>query len=125
VTACGVYIAFYYGLTAFACVWYYRATLTSSARHLWVRGVIPLLGGLILWVLGGFSMWQDFDVATENSYTMFTVPGLGWQIGGVFVIVFLAALIGLIIFIALRIAQPAYFKGKTLTRSTPTLVPDE
>ena len=125
VTACGVYIAFYYGLTAFACVWYYRATLTSSARHLWVRGIIPLVGGLILWVLGGFSMWQDFDVATQNSYTMFTVPGLGWQIGGVFVIVFLAALIGLIIFIPLRISQPAFFKGQTLTRSTPTLVPDD
>jgi amino acid transporter len=125
VTACGVYIAFYYGLTAFACVWYYRATLMSSARHLWVRGIIPLAGGLILWVLGGFSMWQDFDVATENSYTTFTVPGLGWQIGGVFVIVFLTALIGLIIFIALRISQPAFFKGQTLTRSTPTLVPDE
>ena len=125
VTACGVYIAFYYGLTAFSCVWYYRATLLSGARHLWVRGIIPLLGGLILWVLGGFSMWQDFDVATDNSYTMFTVPGLGWQIGGVFVIVFISALIGLIIFIALRISQPAYFKGRTLTRSTPTLVPDE
>jgi amino acid transporter len=124
VTACGVFIAFYYGLTAFSCVWYYRATLMSSARHLWVRGIIPLLGGLILWVLGGFSMWQDFDVATENSYTMYTVPGLGWQIGGVFVIVFLSALIGLIIFILLRISQPAYFKGKTLTRSTPTLVPE-
>jgi amino acid transporter len=124
VTACGVYIAFYYGLTAFACVWYYRATLLSSARHLWVRGIIPLLGGLILWTLGGFSMWQDFDVATGNSYTMFTVPGLGWQIGGVFVIVFLAALIGLIIFVILRIVQPAYFKGRTLTRSTPTLVPE-
>jgi amino acid transporter len=125
VTACGVYIAFYYGLTAFSCVWYYRATLLSSARHLWVRGIIPLLGGLILWVLGGFSMWQDFDVATENSYTMFTVPGLGWQIGGVFVIVFLSALIGFIVWLILRIVQPAYFKGRTLTRSTPTLVPDK
>jgi len=125
VTACGVYIAFYYGLTAFSCVWYYRKTLTSNARDLWMRGIIPLAGGLILWVLGGFSMWQDFDVATENSYTMFTVPGLKWQIGGVFVIVFVSALIGLLLFIYLRITQPAYFKRQTLTRSTPTLVPDE
>jgi amino acid transporter len=125
VTACGVYIAFYYGLTALACVWYYRATLLSSARHLWMRGIIPLLGGLILWVLGGFSMWQDYDVATGNSFTSFKIPGLDWQIGGVFVIVFLSAFIGLIIWIALRISQPAYFKGQTLTRSTPTLVPDE
>ncbi len=125
VTACGVYIAFYYGLTALACVWYYRATLRSSARHLWVRGIIPLAGGLILWTLGGFSLWQDYDVATENSYTMFTVPGLHWQIGGVFVIAFISALLGLIIFIVLRITQPPFFKGQTLTRATPTLVPDE
>ena len=125
VTCCGVWIAFYYGLTAFTCVWYYRATLLSSARHLWVRGIIPLAGGLILWVLGGFSLWQDYDVATDNSYTMFTVPGLQWQIGGVFVIAFISALIGLILFIYLRIVQPAFFKKQTLTRATPTLVPDE
>jgi amino acid transporter len=125
VTACGVYIAFYYGLTAFSCVWYYRKTLLSNARDLWMRGIIPLAGGLILWVLGGFSMWQDYDVATENSYTMFTVPGLHWQIGGVFVIVFLSALIGFLFWIYLRVTQPAFFKRQTLTRATPTLVPDE
>jgi amino acid transporter len=125
VTACGVYIAFYYGLTALACVWYYRGTLLSSARHLWVRGIIPLVGGLILWVLGGFSLWQDYDVATGNSFTMFTVPGLHWQIGGVFVIAFLSALIGFLFWIYLRITQPPFFKRETLTRSTPTLVPDD
>jgi amino acid transporter len=125
VTACGVYIAFYYGLTAFACVWYYRKTLTSNARDLWMRGILPLAGGLILWVLGGFSLWQDYDVATENSYTMFTVPGLHWQIGGVFVIAFISALIGVLFFIYLRITQPPFFKRQTLTRATPTLVPDE
>ncbi len=125
VTACGVYIAFYYGLTAFSCVWYYRRTLLSNARDLWMRGIIPLAGGLILWVLGGFSMWQDYDVATDNSFTMFTVPGLHWQIGGVFVIVFLSALAGFVFWIYLRITQPAFFKRQTLTRATPTLVPDE
>jgi amino acid transporter len=125
VTACGVYIAFYYGLTALSCVWYYRRTLTSSARDLWMRGIIPLAGGTILWVLGGFSLWQDYDVATENSFTMFTVPGLHWQIGGVFVVAFISALIGLLFFIYLRITQPPFFKRQTLTRATPTLVPDE
>jgi amino acid transporter len=125
VTSCGVYIAFYYGLTALSCVWYYRKTLTSSARNLWMRGIIPAAGWLILWVLGGFSMWQDWDVNTGNSYTMFTIPGLHWQVGGVFVIVFLSALVGLILWTFLRITQPAYFKRQTLTRSTPTLVPDK
>ncbi len=125
VTSCGIYIAFYYGLTGFACAWYYRRTLLSSARNFWMRGVIPLLGGLIMYFLGGWSLWSDYDVSTGTSYTSFTVPGLKWEIGGVFVIVFLSALFGLIFWIILRITMPAYFKRQTLTRSTPTLVPDE
>ena len=28
VTSCGIFIATYYGLTGFACVWYYRKNLT-------------------------------------------------------------------------------------------------
>jgi len=125
VTSCGIFIATYYGLTGFACVWYYRRNLTSSARNLWMQGILPLVGGLILWFLGGWSLWEDYDVATENDYTMWTVPGLHWQIGGVFVIVFISSLLGVILFAVLRISQPAFFKGRTLTRSTPTLVPDE
>jgi amino acid transporter len=124
VTSCGIFIATYYGLTAFACAWYYRKTFTRNARDLWMQGILPILGGLILWFLGGYDIWQDYDVATGNSYTSWTVPGLGWSIGGVFVIVFITTLIGLVIFILLRISQPAYFKGRTLTRSTPTLVPE-
>jgi hypothetical protein len=90
-----------------------------------MRGIIPLLGGLIMYFLGGWSLWEDYDVNTGNSYTTYTIPGAHWQIGGVFVIVFLTSLVGLVIWIILRITQPAYFKGRTLTRSTPTLVPDE
>jgi amino acid transporter len=125
VTCCGIYIAFYYGLTAFACVWYYRKTLASTARSLWMQGILPLAGGLILWFAGGWSLWEDYDVATETSYTTFTVPGLHWQVGGVFVIAFLSALAGVIFFVYLRVVQPAFFKKQTLTRATPTLVPDD
>jgi hypothetical protein len=49
-------IAFYYGLTGFACTWYYRRNVTSSARNLWMQGIIPSLGGLILFFLGGWSV---------------------------------------------------------------------
>jgi amino acid transporter len=125
VTSCGVYIALYYGLTGFTSFWYYRKTLFQSARNLWMRGILPLLGGLIMYFLGGWSLWEDYDVATENSYTMYTIPGLHWQVGGVFVIVFFTALVGLIVFLYCRFAMPAFFKGETLNRSTPTLVPDE
>ena len=44
-------------------------------------------------------------MATENDYTIWTVPGIHWQIGGVFVIVFLSSLIGLIFFVYLRISS--------------------
>ncbi|HEY7012499.1 MAG TPA: hypothetical protein VH480_07085, partial [Streptosporangiaceae bacterium] len=125
VIAIGLYIAFYYGLTGFACAWYYRKNLTSSARNLWMQGILPVTGALMLWFLGGWSVWLDYDVATENDYTMWTVPWAHWQIGGAFVIAVGAALVGIVVFAYLRITQPAFFKKETLTRSTPTLVPDE
>jgi amino acid transporter len=125
VIAIGLYIAFYYGLTGFACVWYYRRTLTSSARNLWMQGIFPLTGALILWFLGGWSIWLDYDVNTLNDFTFWTVPGLHWQVGGAFLIAAGAAVLGLIFFIYNRIANPAFFKKETLTRSTATLVPDE
>ena len=90
--AIGLYIAFYYGLTGFACAWYYRRNLTSSARNMWMQGILPVTGALILWFLGGWSVWLDYDVATANDYTMWTVPGIHWQIGGAFVIAAGAAL---------------------------------
>ena len=125
VTALGLYIAFYYGLTGFACVWYYRRNLTSSMRNLWMQGILPLVGALILWFLGGWSVWLDYDVATANDYTFWTVPGIHWQVGGAFVIAAGAALVGVAAFIYCRVKEPAFFRKETLTRSTPTLVPDK
>ena len=125
VTAIGLYIAFYYGLTGFICAWYYRKTLGQSQRNLWMRGILPSLGGLIMYFAGGWSLWADWDVASANSYTSWLMPFWPhWYIGGAFVIAFLSALVGLIAGIWIRIVMPAYFKKQTLTRSTPTLVPE-
>src|SRR6266567_8175018 len=121
VTALGFYIAFYYGLTGFACLWYYRANLRSSARNLWMQGILPVSGALILWFLGGWSLWEDYDYATNNDYTFWTVPGIGWQVGGPFVIAGGAAIVGAAIFIYMRVVSPAFFKKETLTRATATL----
>jgi amino acid transporter len=125
VIAIGLYIAFYYGLTGLTCAWYYRKNLRSSARNLWMQGILPAAGGLILFFLGGWSVWLDYDVATDNDYTKWTVPGIHWEIGGAFVIAVGAALIGLLAFIYCRFVYPAFFKKQTLTRATPTLAPDE
>jgi amino acid transporter len=122
VTAIGFYIAFYYGLTAFSSVWYYRKELRKSARNLWLMGILPLLGGLIMYTAGGISLQSDW--VPSSGYTSFTVPGLHWQIGGIFVIAVGAALVGVLGFVYMRIVAPAFFKKQTLTRTTPTLVPD-
>ena len=125
VTAIGLYIAFYYGLTGFACAWYYRKTLLSSQRNLWMRGILPALGGLIMYAAGGWSLWLDWDVATDNSYTSWLMPFWPhWYIGGVFMIAFVSALAGLVCGILMRFASPAFFRKETLTRATPTLVPE-
>jgi amino acid transporter len=125
VTAIGLYIAFYYGLTGFACAWYYRKTLRESRRNLWMRGILPLLGGLIMYAAGGWALWADWDVNTGNSYTSWLMPFWPhWDIGGAFLIAFISALVGLAAGIWVRFAMPAFFRKQTLTRSTPTLAPD-
>lgn len=48
IAAIGLYIAFYYGLTGFACAWLFRKTLTESARNLWMRGILPVAGGIMM-----------------------------------------------------------------------------
>jgi amino acid transporter len=123
VTAIGLYIAFYYGMTAFACVWYYRKVLTSSARNLLMKGILPLLGALIMWAAGIWALQTDWTAS--SGYTFWTVPGLKWHVGGIFLIALCAAIVGLLGFIFMRVTAPAFFRKQTLTRSTPTLVPDE
>jgi amino acid transporter len=48
IAALGLMIAFYYGLTGFACVWYFRRELTRSAKAFVLAGVMPFLGGAML-----------------------------------------------------------------------------
>jgi amino acid transporter len=119
VTAIGLYIAFYYGLTAFSCVWFYRHTLTASAWNFWMRGVLPGLGGLIMYAAGIYSLRTDW--IASNSYTSWTVPGLHWQVGGIFIIAALAAAAGVIGFVFMRVTAPAYFRKQTLHRTSPVL----
>ena len=115
VTACGIFIALYYGITGFACAWTFRRTLTQSARDLWMQGILPLVGGLSLFFVMGWSFYLDLKTTgnDEASYTFPHIPGIG-TVGGVSVIVVVSAVIGLLIMVAYNIARPAYFRGETL-----------
>ena len=124
VTALGVMIAFYYGLTGFACIWYYRKTLTENTRSVWLRGVLPLLGGIILWFAMVWSLWYNW-VTPSNSYTTWTFPGTHRVIGGVFILDIAAIILGIVLMLIMWAVRPAYFRGEILNRDTPTRVPEE
>ena len=85
-----------------------------------MRGILPGLGGLIMYAAGFYSLQSDW--VPSNSYTTWTVPGLDWQIGGIFIIAALAAVAGVLGFIFMRVTAPAFFRRETLTRATPALV---
>jgi amino acid transporter len=123
VSALGVMIAFYYGLTGFTCVWYYRKTLTQSVRNLWVRGIIPGLGGAILWFCMGWAFWYYWNAV--NSSTRFKIPGTHRYIGGVFTLDVGVLLLGVILMYVYKAMRPAYFRGEVLNRDTPTRVPED
>jgi amino acid transporter len=48
IAAVGLAIAFYYGISGYACVWYYRRYLTKSLKNMFLIGILPLVGSVIL-----------------------------------------------------------------------------
>jgi amino acid transporter len=124
VSALGTMIAFYYGLTGFACVWYYKDTLTESARSFWLRGVLPLLGGLILFGCMIYNFWHYWNPI--NSYTTWKLPfSPHWDIGGVFILDAGVLILGVVLMYIYKAMRPAYFRGEVLNRDTPTRVPED
>jgi amino acid transporter len=123
VSALGVMIAFYYGLTGFSCTWYYRKTLRERARSLWLRGILPFVGGVILWFCMGWSFWYYWN--NVNSDTRWTLPGTHRIIGGVFILDVGVLVIGIVLMYAYAALRPAYFRGEVLNRDTPTRVPED
>ena len=48
IDAIGIFLAAYYGLSAFACAWYYRRTFAADRTALWLKGIWPLAAGTFL-----------------------------------------------------------------------------
>jgi len=123
VTALGVWIAFYYGLTGIACVWFYRKTLRESTRNLFIRGILPLIGWAMMWAIGGYSFVLDWGQG--SSYTSWRVPGVHWVIGGAFLLAFGTAVLGVILYYIYKAIAPAYFKGEVLNSKTTLVIPED
>lgn len=116
----GLMIAFYYGLTGFACAWFYRRTLTESTRNLFMRGVGPLLGGVTLTIVFfyGVIQYAKPEWLLDDDGNNVTIFG----IGAVAVVGIGSMLLGLVLMVVWRIAAPAFFKGETLPRRSADLV---
>ncbi len=123
VTAIGMMIAFYYGLTGFACAWYYRREL-QGVRNFLMRGLIPFLGGLMLF--GGLILTVVQDWKAENSYVVWHMQfAPHWQIGFAFLLGVGSIVVGVILmFISMGVYKP-FFSGQTLNRATPIFLADD
>ncbi len=110
----GLMIAFYYGLTGFACVWFYRKDLTKSARDLMMRGVVPLLGALILTAVFvyGLIQYAKPDWLTDDDGNNVTIFGYG----AVAVVGVGALALGLVVMAIWWVTSPPFFHGLTLSR---------
>jgi amino acid transporter len=116
----GLMIAFYYGLTGFACVWYYRKTFTSSARNFLMRCVVPLLGGIMLTVVFvyGLIQYAKVDNLVDDDGNNVTIFGFG----AVAVVGIGALVLGVILMFIYWAMEPGFFQGKTLPKRADLLM---
>jgi amino acid transporter len=112
ITALGMMICFYYGLTAFACVWYFRKQWFDSFRSFVFTLAFPLIGGVILAILFVITL---FDSMNPEYGSGSNIAGLGL----VFILGITVLLLGVVIMIWQRIKRPAFFRGETLSLESP------
>jgi len=112
ITALGMMICFYYGLTAFACVWYFRKQWFDSARNVFFTFLFPLVGGVILAVLFVRTLIDSMD----PDYGSGSRVG---DLGLVFILGVSVILIGVVIMIWQAVKRPDFFRGRTLGLDAP------
>jgi amino acid transporter len=106
IAALGLMIAFYYGLTGFACTIFYRRQLMRSLKSFLLIGVGPTLGGLIL---TGIFVKSCVDLSKpENSESGDSWFGLGppLVIGLGFLV------LGAVLMVLWRFEHPQFFKRR-------------
>lgn len=116
ILALGLMICFYYGLTAIGCIWFFRRELFTSFNNVVFKFLFPLLGGVGLWFVFFITLRDSADPDYDG--TGANVFGLGI----VFVIGVGLILLGVVLMFIMRMRDPAFFRGKTLTRDTETLI---
>jgi amino acid transporter len=65
ISALGFAVCFYYGFTGIACAFYFRHDLFKSARNFLFAGLIPLVGGLMLFGIA-YKAYDYYSTAGNN-----------------------------------------------------------
>jgi amino acid transporter len=112
ITTLGLMICFYYGITAFACVWYFRKQWFDSVRNVFFTLLFPLVGGIILGALFVITLVESMDPAYGSGTEWF-------GLGSVFVLGVVIIGLGIVIMIIQRFRSPAFFRGETLSLDAP------
>jgi amino acid transporter len=101
VTATAFGIAFYYGLTGIACVIYHRRILRNSIKNFVFMGVMPGLGGLIMFALFVKACFDFADPAGHSSVLGIGAP-LVFGVGSL--------LLGFLLMLVARYCLPDFFR---------------
>lgn len=102
-TSLALTIAFYYGITGFACVVFYRRHLFESVKNFVMLGVLPFTGGLVL-----FAIMVKAIITYAHKNGGYAKPLLG--IGSPVAIALISIIAGLILMVAQRLKNPEFFK---------------
>ena len=113
ITSLGIMVCFYYGLTALSSAWYFRTTAFRKGGGAISKVILPGIGGIILLIV--FIQTNVDSISPEF--------GSGSEIGGiglVFILGLVVMLIGVVLMIVQSVREPAFFKGRTLTKGDDT-----
>jgi len=102
ISALGFAICFYYGLTGLACVVFFRKELFKSARNLFLAGIVPLLGFLMMGAIF-IKAFHDYSKAGFN----YSPPFLGIEVPIAIGIGML--LLGVVLMFVAWIVYPKFF----------------
>ena len=112
----GMMICFYYGITAFACVWYFRKQWFDSVRNTFYTFLFPLIGGIILTGLFVITLRDSF--APDYSDSGANIGGVGL----VFILGMTIIVLGIVVMIWQAVKRPAFFRGETLSMDAPASI---
>ncbi|MFI8597213.1 APC family permease [Rothia koreensis] len=105
ISALGLMVCFYYGLTALACVWYFRKSSLRSVRTAFSQFIGPLLGGILLLIFFVRTTIDSFDPAYGSGSSLFGV-GLVFYLGAGMIV------LGLVVMLVLSRRLTSFFRGE-------------